>query len=385
MKNNIGKFLYVFFISILLIPVSCRDYKENTISSIRVRKPSENPNFITTWKITDTKGLLSEKRIIIPTNPDYKYRYNVKWSKKDEPSIKGEKLNNSSTTIIDFPSAGEYKVEISDTFPAIFFNHMNDKDENDIYYRDKIISVDNWGNIEWESMEGSFARCKNLQIMAKDAPDLSKVKSMRDMFYGVENLTASLNHWDVSNVTDMGYIFFGCRYFNQPLNNWDVSNVTDMGYMFFGCRSFDKPLNNWNVSNVTRMDYMFYRALFNKDIGNWNVGNVRNMNNMFCESSFNKPINNWNVRKVENMSNMFNKAIHFNQPLDSWNVHNVIDMSFMFQNATQFNQSLNSWKLNDSIDLKYIFFRARSFDKQNISKWNLDKIKESRKKDMFGE
>jgi len=384
-KNNIITFVHVFFVFIIFIFVSCRNYKENPVDLVKGRKPSENPYFVTTWKITDVKGLPSEKKIIIPINPNYVYDYNIKWYKTDNPSVNGEKLNNRATTIINFPSAGEYNVEIIGTFPAIFFGEIPGKDEAGTQYRHKIKNIKNWGNIEWESMEGAFAECAELTINTNDTPDLSKVKSMKNMFYGVVGLTANLNNWDVSNVVNMGGVFFGTRYFNQPLNNWDVSNVTDMSYMFFGNRSFNQPLDNWNVSRVTDMKYMFFGTIFNQNIGNWRVSNVNYMDSMFSESAFNSPIDSWDVSNVTDMKNMFNKATFFNQPLNSWNVSNVTDMSSMFQKAVKFNKSLNDWNLNENVDLKYMFLHAVSFDQQNVNKWKLENIKKEKKQGMFGE
>ena len=45
--------------------------------------------------------------------------------------------------------------------------------------------------------------------------------------------------------------------FNQSLNNWDVSKVKTMKNMFRGAISFNQPLNKWNVGEVMDMEEMF--------------------------------------------------------------------------------------------------------------------------------
>ena len=243
-------------------------------------------------------------------------------------------------------------------------------------------------------MERTFNGCYNLIINASDAPDLSQVTSMKEMFRNTSNFNQSINHWDVSNILNMSSMFDG-SIFNQSLSEWDVSNVTDMSYMFYNATSFNQPLNNWDVSNVSNMRYMFSNSGFNQPLNNWDVSNVTNMVNMFSNSDFNQPINNWDVSSVTNMYNMFWSTSTFNQPLNDWDVSNVTDMGSMFSFADSFNQPLNNWNVssvtgmnsmfknsvfNQPIDncnvsnvtnMGGMFFRASDFN-QNISSWNFN-------------
>ncbi|MEZ5049995.1 MAG: hypothetical protein R2766_10135 [Saprospiraceae bacterium] len=52
----------------------------------------------------------------------------------------------------------------------ISINFGDDSDEGERY---KLISNDQWENIEWKSMEFSFRGCTNMTYMATDIPDLS--------------------------------------------------------------------------------------------------------------------------------------------------------------------------------------------------------------------
>jgi len=383
MRKNFTISICAFLVFIFTTISSCRNCIDDQINQVSSNNGIKNPNFITIWRVGDYTGFFTEKRIIIPTHKSYGYKYDLKWSKVDDPKINGESLNKMGNAVINFPSAGDYRVEISGDFPAIYFNEMIDKDDAGNKYKDKIISIENWGDIEWRTMENAFAGCSKLNVSAQDAPNLSKVKNMSYMFYGVERLTASLDHWDVSNVTDMNNMFAGATYFNQPLNKWKVDNVTNMSFMFFGNKAFNQPLNRWNVSNVTNMKGMFYGSAFNQNIHNWNVSNVTNMSKMFRGSSFNQPIDNWNVGNVTDMSEMFTENTVFNQSLNNWNVGNVMYMNHMFSSASLFNQSLNNWNINNKVILNYMFLGAKSFDKQNIKAWNINVINKERREGIF--
>ncbi|MBQ1925779.1 MAG: DUF285 domain-containing protein [Proteobacteria bacterium] len=208
-----------------------------------------------------------------------------------------------------------------------------------------IVSVDSWGDIQWESMHWFAYNCGLLEKIPEDAPDLSRVNNMSDMFHGAVKFNQTIDHWDVSNVTDMNGMFSRAEAFNQPLEKWNVSNVTNMEYLFSNAESFNQPLEKWNVSNVTNMRGMFLGAKsFNQPLEKWNVSNVTNMEHMFSRAdAFNQPLEKWNVSNVTNMREMFGSANAFNQPLNQWTVSNVNDMTEMFREALSFNHYPSSW------------------------------------------
>ncbi len=229
--------------------------------------PFSNPDaFTTTWEVAD-----DYRNITIPTRLYLKdsgpvqkstYSYTVSWA-----NVEGESrvttLDELQTgdCIIAFPAAGIYKVAITGDFPSICFAPVNifsvfhDKLERprDV---DEILTVEQWGAIEWGSMHRAFWDCSQLTVLAKDAPDLSGVTDMRFMFYGATAFNQPINHWDVSNVTEMRGMFFGASSFNQDLSGWDVSNVTEMRGMFYDASSFNQDIGGWDVSNVQTMDRM---------------------------------------------------------------------------------------------------------------------------------
>lgn len=198
---------------------------------------SQDDAFITTWK-TDNIGLSSERIIIIPAHPDEIYDYDVDWENDgvyDDFGITGP-------TSHVYDTAGIYQVAIRGQFPRIFFNNEMDKN--------KIISIDQWGDMEWTCMKSAFWGCQNLSGQAIDSPNLSQVKSTNKMFAGCSIFNQDIGIWDMSNVEDMELMFLNCSAFNQDIGSWDVSSVTIMRSMFFGCSKFNQDLNAWDGIHV---------------------------------------------------------------------------------------------------------------------------------------
>ena len=210
----------------------------------------------------------NEKQIEVYTAELENYNYTVDWG--DGSSDTGVTGN----IIHAYADDGIYQIAISGRYPR--FEYFWDDDK----HLGKLISVDQWGTIEWASMEYAFSTGHDFEIRAKDIPDLSQVRSMAGMFA-------------TSDFT-----------INDKIKDWDVSKVTDMKAMFW-TSSFDQDISNWNVSNVTEMAWMFRHSAFNQDISGWDVGNVTNMEKMFLGSNFDQDLGNWDVSNVTDMNDMF--------------------------------------------------------------------------------
>jgi len=350
---------------------------------------AQDAPFITIWK-TDNPGSSEDNQITIPgTGTDYL----IEWEE-----VGNEAANNGSETgtdehTITFPSAGTYRVKISGDFTRIEFEYIN-------YDGEKILDIEQWGDIKWSTMENAFLGCSNLNQTATDIPDLSNVTNMSRMFEGANSFngdigswnvsnvtdmssmfdsnfafTGDISNWDVSNVTDMSWMFSGAYLFNGEIGKWNISKVTNMSYIFNGAESFNQNIKNWNVSNVIDMSGMFWGAiLFNKEIGDWDVSNVTDMSSMFeGASSFNKEIGGWNVSNVTDMSSMFFGGASFNQDLNNWNVASVTDMRSMFKDASDFNQDISFWIVSNVTDMSGMFERAITFNKE-IGGWDVSNV-----------
>jgi gliding motility-associated-like protein len=315
--------------------------------------------FITTWK-TDNLGASNNNEITIPTI-GLGYNYTVDWGDGTPPE------NWTGNATHTYASPDVYEVKITGDFPRIYFNNTGDKE--------KIISINQWGNNLWTSMNSAFRGCINLEGTFTDIPDLSIVTDTSYMFFDARFFNGDVSNWDVSNVTNMAFMFAIALSFNRDIGNWDVSNVTNMAHMFDSATSFNANINSWDVSKVTDMSHMFYYCIsFTQNINNWDVSNVIDMSYMFTRATaFNQSIGSWDVGMVNDMSYMFFDAVLFNQNIGNWDVSNVLDMSYMFTTASDFNQDISRWDVSNVNNMAVMFFQAASFN-QAIGGWNVSSV-----------
>ena len=197
------------------------------------------------------------------------YNYSVDWGDGSPIEIF---RNNDSVNHLYIPE-GEYDIKIWGDI-----NHILSGDD-----RSKVIDVKQWGHIKWTNMERMFHLCSNLTgFSATDAPDLSNVTNMSEMFLQSTSFNQDLNNWDTSNVVDMSGVFRNASAFNGNIADWDTSNVTIMTQMFMGANSFNQDIGGWDTGNVTNMVWMFHNAYaFNQNIGGWDISSVTTMTEMF--------------------------------------------------------------------------------------------------------
>ena len=253
---------------IFVIGARQRNVDEYTLSSVYPMTVISSvapvgDHFVTTWRT----GAVNET-VTIPVYSGLTYYYTVIWG--DGSTDTGVTDDASHTYAV----AGDHQVRIYGTFPGIHLDGHRDAD--------KLVLIDQWGSNRWASMESAFKGASLMAYAATDAPDLSGVTDMSNMFANANRFNGDISSWNVSQVTDMSYMFSAASDFDQPLNGWDVSAVTTMSNMFSSAAVFDRPLNGWNVSSITDMSNMFYSAFaFNQSLNNWNVSDVTDMTDMF--------------------------------------------------------------------------------------------------------
>lgn len=332
---------------------------------------AQNP-FITVWQ-TDNESIFpgptDDQQILIPATGSFSYSW-------EELDADGNPLDNTGSgegeghAIVTLPHPGTYRLEMipSEENPFNQFSFQLDAG--------KIIDIQQWGDVEWDSFVLAFAFTDQLDITATDTPDLSNVTMMTGAFMmsGIGEVP-NMNLWDVSQVVQMDNLFNGAENFNSPIGDWDMSQVVATNGMFHNAHSFNQPIGNWDVSNVTDMSHMFRNALsFNQPIGNWDTGQVTTMSDLFFgASSFNQPIGDWDVSNVIHMFATFGQAVNFNQPLANWDVSSVIAMDAMFYNAESFNQPIGNWNTGNVLDMGGMFSVATSFN-QPIGDWDVSQV-----------
>ncbi|TVZ14962.1 BspA family leucine-rich repeat surface protein [Maribacter sp. MAR_2009_72] len=315
--------------------------------------------FVTTWK-TDNEGVSGPNQISIPTGPYYNYNYTIDWG---DGSISEQVTGSIKHT---YENPGTYTVSIVGQFPQIYFNSTF----NNISDSKKILLVNQWGDIQWQSMQNAFAGCANLDVTATDVPDLTFVRNMSGMFAGAQSLVynSSINNWDTSSVINMVELFFQAKKFNQPISNWNVEHVQEMTNMFAYADVFNQEIGTWDTSNVIFMTSMFAEAkAFNQNIGNWNTVNVYSMDNLFAGAeSFNQDIGDWNLENVIQMGSIFYNARSFDQDINRWDVSKVTNLSTAFYFASSFNQDVSNW------DISNVEYMYNMFDYSGLSTENYD-------------
>ncbi|WP_170827426.1 BspA family leucine-rich repeat surface protein [Roseivirga sp. 4D4] len=314
---------------------------------------STNP-FVTTWSIP-----ADDLELTLPlagTN------FSIDWG--DGVVDTGLTTGDISHT---YASAATYTVSIGADITSISMSTSDDGPD--------LLTIDQWGDVSWNSMNGAFAGTANMTIVATDIPDLSAVSDATSMFEGAISMNQSISNWDVSNITSMRSMFEGASSFNQDISLWNVAAVTTMREMFRNAIAYNQPLDTWNVGSVTDMSMMFRGAvLFNQDLNSWNVSQVNDMSAMFSAASvFDGEIGNWNVSNVTNMSSMFLFATMFNQPIGNWQLDNLTSMSNMFGSASSFNQDIGSWNVSQVTSFLNLFQRASAFN-QNIGDWDVSNV-----------
>ena len=208
-----------------------------------------------------------------------------------------EKQYEGTIASCHYSQKGSHQIALIGRIPSIRLS------DGDGY---SLLSVDQWGTNRWRSMHLFMAYTSHAVIEANDAPDLSHVKDMSEMFKFALKMNSDINHWDVSHVTNMQEMFCGAKSFNRPLDKWDTSNVVNMTKMFAHAEEFNQDINQWNVSNVRYMSGMFYKAKkFDQLLDKWDVSKVEYMADMFAYTKYNRPLYKWNIASLLDPCGMF--------------------------------------------------------------------------------
>ncbi|UTX50368.1 BspA family leucine-rich repeat surface protein [Chryseobacterium sp. MA9] len=353
--------------------------------------------FITVWKPSLTPPSYPYAGIPVNSNnnqiwfPGRGTNYQIYWEEIGYPSHNATLTNVTSAyqTLINFgvphnpnPSDATYRLKVSNgngNFHQIRFADWDMFNDNGIVGDvHKIQLIEQWGDIQWSSMEQAFQACKILDFTATDVPDLKEVTDMSHMFLGCYSLVgnSTINAWNTSNVTTLLGTFSGCFVFNQPVGDWNTSNVTMMGITFSAAKLFNQPLDNWDTSKVTATTAMFSGATqFNQPIGNWDMSSNLDAEFMFSNAiNFNQPLGNWNTSQIIEMNHMFNGAKAFNQDISDWDTSSAAIMNGMFYNAENFNSNISNWDTRKVEWMQDMFNGAKKFN-QNIGKWNVALVK----------
>ena len=276
-------------------------------------------------------------------------------------------VNTPGPHVHDYGADGIYTVSVTGSVTA--YNSMDHGGTNS--ERNKLVSVDSWGQLGFTSMSEAFRWCENLVSVPSTSDGLEDVTDMSRMFDGTFSFNQDIGGWDTSSVTDMSSMFQEASSFNGNIGSWDTSSVTDMHAMFFLASSFNQDISGWDTSSVTNMNGVFSTASsFNGNIGGWDTSSVTTMRYMFIDApSFNQDISGWDTSRVTNMGMMFDGAESFNQDIGGWDTSSVLDMERMFYEASAFNGDIGGWDTSSVTTMEQMFHEASAFN-QNIGNWD---------------
>ncbi|MCG8583022.1 MAG: DUF285 domain-containing protein, partial [Bacteroidales bacterium] len=335
--------------------------------------------FIITWRVPtdDLKVEMKLTNKVIQADGDIIYThsagltYTIDWG---DGSIVNYDNTMSKTHTYDATYAGKIvTIKLSGDFTR--FELASEQ-------QDDLLTIEQWGAIQWSTMEEAFLGASKLQLNASGAPDLTNATSLNRMFQDCEDINADISHWNVSNIKDVSFMFYNATAFNnggQPLD-WgnNTANFEDMTRMFMRAENFNQNVSGWNVNNVTTLEGMFQNAKkFNNGDKplNWTFNSVSDIDKVFMNATaFNQPVT-WNLDGAESLVSMFEGATAFNQDVSNWNVSSIRNLQAMFKNATGFNnggQPLN-WNTASVEQISQMFYNAQSFN-QDISGWNISSL-----------
>ena len=151
--------------------------------------------FTTTWQ-TENAGSAT-KTIIIPLQPLLSYDSIFDWGDGTSQRMIGTMADYGYIGGIThvYADVGIYTVRINGSFPQIIFNGAGD--------RLKLLTIERWGNIVWERLDGAFRGCANLTANYSDIPDTSAVLNIYTMFYQATLFNASFGAWNIESATSI--------------------------------------------------------------------------------------------------------------------------------------------------------------------------------------
>jgi surface protein len=136
----------------------------------------------------------------------------------------------------DYGIDGIYTVRVSGSVTA--YESVGTSSE-----RDKLVSVDNWGQTGFTSMYLAFEECSNLVSVPTTSDGIEAVTDMSYMFYRASSFNQDIGGWNTSNVTNMQRMFNNAYAFNQDLSGWCVTNIISLPYRF------DTGATSWIMPN----------------------------------------------------------------------------------------------------------------------------------------
>ncbi|WP_423910524.1 BspA family leucine-rich repeat surface protein [Candidatus Spongiihabitans sp.] len=200
--------------------------------TLAVARAVDTTAFITTWRTTTANDAITFPGV---------GAYTIDWGDGSAIDTATGAVNHT------YAAVGDYDIAASSAITRFNLNHGED--------REKLIDIKQWGGARWNSMGSAFYGAENMRMSAADAPDLSVVGAMSDMFRDASAFNGDISGWDVGNVADMAGMFGGAAAFNGDIGGWDVGKVIDMIDMFNGAAAVSQNLGRWYIVGTPKPGY----------------------------------------------------------------------------------------------------------------------------------
>ena len=214
-------FLFTIFFTIFFALLSaCGVGNDNKGNDFGSKEPAPDPLFRSTWRVP-----ADSKTITLPLVQGYEYDFTVDWG--DGSPISEITAHDDQDKEHNYANKGDYNLVIEGILEAWSFNNDNTGD------KDKIFSVENFGDLGYKNLSGAFHGCANLG--AFEGGVTSGVTNLASMFEDATDANPDVSNWDVSSATDMTNLFnssglstanYDAFLINLADNNVSVEDVT---------------------------------------------------------------------------------------------------------------------------------------------------------------
>ena len=222
-----------------------RSVASSVARSVARNGSNVNPYFQIT--VDTTKDGSASDTFVLPLKNGLTYDFEIEnWGDDTSEHVSGSSLDSITH---QYASSGIYKISISGVFPQIYFNGTGD--------RSKLIKINNWGDIEWQSFEKAFYDCRKLEKVSAGKINVSNVSNFNSAFNSCrELLSFSFLRWDFQSNISMSGLFLNCLklervYFNKKIE-------ADSFYRTFGnCPVLKGNFNYISLKYATDIKWLF--------------------------------------------------------------------------------------------------------------------------------
>jgi len=385
----------------------------------------EGRPFITRWK--GEKG----KELRIPINANYYNDYRLIIKRASDGSVLVTK-NDCCYTYSYIPTEdGELLVEAGPE--GVSSIRMNGGSA------EALLRVEQFGTVEWQTMENAFRGCTNLQFSAGiDTPDLSQVTNMSDMFKSCTSFNQELGMWKLERCRELGLDNCGMSVenYSKSLEGWAAQTNIERGLQLNaeglkynasakaarkqlregkGWRirgdadENDRPfITRWKGEARKELRIPIYGNNYKLIIKRASDGSVLVTENGWYDTSYSYiptedgellveagpegvssirmnggsaeallRVEQFGTVQWQTMWYAFSgcKNLQFAAGIDVPDLSKVTNMSGMFSRCISFNHPLNNWNVSKVTDMNCMFSDCTSFN-QDLGMWKLERCQE---------